>query len=158
LQANHINVNKNKVKYLLYKKMNELFPKDKNFLYDITNNTINLKENGNKNIPFCYANNTYLEKIKNNKYNTQIFIIFTCIFLIKLFITSKQLFIDVTFKITPKAYYQTLIIIAKDPVTKLNISSFYTPMSGKNFEICDKGFKSLFSVIKNENILLMGSI
>ena len=76
LQANHINLNKNKVKYLLYKNRNELFPKDKDFLNDIINNTINLEENGNKNIPFCYVNNTYLEKIKNNKYKTQKFIIF----------------------------------------------------------------------------------
>lgn len=38
LQANHINLNKNKVKYLLYKNRNELFPKDKDFLNDIINN------------------------------------------------------------------------------------------------------------------------
>ena len=102
----------------------------------------------NKKITFCYVNHTYLEKIKNNKYKTQKFIIFTYIFLIKLFVKSKQIFINATFKIAPKAYYQTLIIIEKDPITKLNIPCFYIPMSGKNYEIYDRVFKSLFSVIK----------
>ena len=64
-------------------------------------NDINLK-----NLPFCYANYNILEKEKNNKYKKQGFLIFTYIFLLKIFASSKKIYIDATFKITPKSYYQ----------------------------------------------------
>ena len=151
LEANHIELTKNQIKYLLYKNRNELFPNDKEFIYDITDITINLDEDNTNKLQFCWENSNYYDKF-NKIYKLQHFIIFTCIFLIKIFITSNQLYIDATFKITPKAFYQTLIIIAKDPTTKLNIPCFYVPMSGKNYELYDRIFKSILKIIKNENI------
>ena len=85
-------------------------------------------------------NNSYLEKDTKNKTIKQHYIIFTCIFLLKIFSSSKQLFIDATFKTTTKIFYQTLIIIAKDPVSNLNIPCFYIPMSGKNLSLYNKVF------------------
>jgi hypothetical protein len=72
--------------------------------------------------------------------------------LIKIFTTSKQIYIYATFKITPKVFYQTLIIIAKDPITKLNIPCFYVSMTGKNYELYDRVFKAILKIIKDEKI------
>ena len=72
------------------------------------------------NIPFYYANASFIGKDKKIKLKPQYFVIFTCIFLLKIFASSKQIYIDATFKVTPKIFYQTLIIIAKDSLSNLN--------------------------------------
>ena len=70
----------------------------------------------------------------------------------KIFASFKQLYIDATFKVTPKLFYQTLIIIAKDSLSNLNIPCFYIPMSNKKLETYNKIFSTLFDILKIENI------
>ena len=113
--------------------------------------TISLIEDNHNKLQFSWENSSFYDKI-NNIYKIQHFVIFTCIFLIKIFITSKQLYIDATFKITPKAFFQILIIIAKAPITKLNIPCFNVPMTGENYELYDRVFKAILKIIKDENI------
>ena len=40
----------------------------------------------------------------------------------------------------------------KDQSTKLIVPCFYVSMSGKNYELYDRVFKSIIKIIKNENI------
>ena len=89
---------------------------------------------------------------KNNKYKNQGFSILTCIFLLKILASSKKIYIDATFKITPKLYYQTLIIISKSPMTNLIIPFFYVPMTSKNLKLHNKIFETVFDILKEENI------
>ena len=112
LKNNDFILTNNQIKYLLYKYRNEKYPKDNDFLANVINTTISFDKTEDINKPFCYADYNYIYNYKNKIYREK-FIIFTCLFLIKLFASSKKIFIDATFKITPSPFYQTLIIIAK---------------------------------------------
>ena len=101
---------------------------------------------------FVYANISYIGKDKKDKLKPQYCIIFTCIFLLKIFASSKQIFIDATFKVILKKFYQTLIIIAKDNLSNINIPCFYIPMSNKKLETYNKIFSTIFEILKTENI------
>ena len=76
----------------MYKNRNELFPNDKEFIYDITDIKISLDEDNHNKLQFCWENSSFYDKI-NNIYKMQHFLIFTFLFLIKIFTTSKQIYI-----------------------------------------------------------------
>ena len=112
LKNNDFNVIKNQVKYFLYKYRNYKYPLDNDYLVNIINTKIYFDQNeeNNADIPFCYADCNYLYKEKNKIYKEK-FIIFTCLFLLKIFSSTENLCVDATFKISPFPFYQTLIII-----------------------------------------------
>lgn len=123
LKNNEFNLSKNQIKYLLYKYRNEQYPKDSDFLVNVINTNISFDKNEDNATPFCYSDYKYIYKDKKKLYIEK-FIIFTCLFLIKIFASSKKIFIDATFKITPTPFYQTLIIIAQDSKSNLKYLVF----------------------------------
>ena len=64
----------------------------------------------------------------------------------------KKIYTDATFKITPKSYYQAIIIIAKDPNSIINVPCFYIPMSSKQLFLYNKIFESIINILNDENI------
>ena len=103
LYNNKINYNKGKIRKLLYTIREEKYPKDDEFLKDIGNITIDLsKEDSDKEI-FCIIKSQF---INFNTKKTEKFVIFSSGFQLNMFSEICEIFIDGTFKICPKNWYQ----------------------------------------------------
>ena len=75
---------------------------------------------------------------------------------------ADEIYIDATFKYSPKGFYQTLNIISLNKTTKFHLPVFFIPMSNKSYI----SYRMIFSTIKeimlnhklgfiNENIIIM---
>ena len=110
----NIPLTKRQIKYLLQKIREINLPSDDIFLNDLKNITISLEDNipELKNLPFFFAEEKIINFEEHNKLES--FIILSTPFHIKLMNEATQIFIDGTFKSTPKKYYQLLNIIISD--------------------------------------------
>ena len=100
-QNNNINWKKGKIRKLLYSIRDEKYPKDINYLNDISKITIKLSDNLEiPNESFCISKGEFINFKKNKKLEK--YIIFASQFQLKLYNEVDQLFIDVTLKATPK--------------------------------------------------------
>lgn len=93
--------------------------------------TIDLDNNvkDGKNIPFCLSN-TKIVNINKNKKKEQ-YIIFSTIFQLKLIPKAKTIFMDGTFKCTPKNFYRLFNIKAYLENENFYILIAYILMSNK---------------------------
>ena len=64
----------------------------------------------------------------------------------------SHLFIDATFKIAPKNYYQILNIIGYDETKNFNMPVFHIIMSNKSFESYNKIFQEILNLLEEYKI------
>ena len=105
-----------KVNKLVTKIINSLYPIDDEFLTSINNIAITYYDKipESKDLPFCYVNTKFINPIKNR---LEQYIIFTSKYNLKFLSKASHIFIDATFKVAPKNFYQlinTLVHIEKD--------------------------------------------
>ena len=105
LKNNGIKLSKNQIKRLLQNLRDYQYPKDEEYLKDITKIKITFENILNmENLNLCYKYKILLNPEKNNKLEQ--YIIFTTKFQINLLYKCKQILIDGTFKSCPKKFYQ----------------------------------------------------
>ena len=94
-----------KIKRLIYKARNSLFPRDDEYICNLSNITITFDDNipESQNIPFCQCINKFFNIIKNR---IEEYVIFTSKYHLKLLSNGTQVFMGATFKIAPKHFYQ----------------------------------------------------
>lgn len=143
----------NKIKKLVYNIKESKYPTDEKFLDNIS--LINITFNKDKpnlcNIPFCLSKKEFINLTKNKE---EKYIIFSTLFQIKIFAKSKLIYIDATFRSSPKKYYQTLNIKCYSADTNTNIPVFHIPMSSKNLELYIEIFNDIIYLCKQNNINL----
>ena len=102
---NKLNLSRIKIKNILQSLREEYFPKDDEFLDHIDLIKIDLSDSDDhlKNLIFCPGKESFINP-KTNKSENIVF--FTTLFQLKLISECKELFIDGTFKMAPKKYYQ----------------------------------------------------
>ena len=150
LEKNKILLSDNQIKYLL-QVLGELnFPIDLNFLKDISQIKINLGDTHNlTNIPFCHK---YVNFINYKKNRIERYIIFTSNFQLNLLTKADQLFVDSTFKSSPKNYYQILNIAGYFKEINSIIPLVFISITNKSEDIYNKIFHNLFEIMENINI------
>ena len=108
-ERNKIKWKKSKIRKLFYSIREEKFPKDESFINDIVSITINMRENDeNFKSNFCLAKGEFINI--NKKKKLERYILFSTEFQLNLFTEFTEIFIDGTFKICPKNWYQLLNI------------------------------------------------
>ena len=151
MKQNNIYIPVNTIKYNLQKFRELEFPNDSLFLLNLKNITINLDENISefKNIPFCFQKENFLNPQK--KFREKSYILFTTLWQLKLIEKSKQIFIDATFKISPKGYYQLLNIFANIDDNNLEIPLIHVLMTNKSYLSYKKVFGAINDILKELN-------
>ena len=105
--------------------------------------TIDEKLPNAQNIPFCPVFDKFLNPSKNNRLEK--FIILTIIFHLLFLKNSSHIFIDATFKVAPKNYYQILNILIYEEKNSFIFPVAHIIMSNKSF----LSYKKVFQDIKN---------
>jgi hypothetical protein len=120
----------------------ENFPKDAEFLEHIELIKIDLGETEElKKISFCPSKENFID-LSSNKLERIVF--FTSIFQLKLLSECEELYIDETFKLAPKNYYQILNIWGYSETKKLYLPLMHILMTSKN----QIAYKHVFNKIK----------
>lgn len=120
LKKLNIILSDNKVKRLVYDIKEAIFPKDEDFLKNISLITITFDKNNAKLVEnnFFYEYSKHLNPTNNIE---EKFIIYTTIYQLNKLATSDLIFIDTTFRTSPKHFYQMLNILCKDRESNTNI-------------------------------------
>lgn len=148
-KTNNINWRKGKIRALLYKLREEFFPKEEEFLRDIGNIKIKLSDSNEiGEEPFCLAKGEFINYNKKNI--VEKYIIFGSLFQLNLFKEIDELFIDGTFKVAPKNWYQLLNIFAYIKNKNFYLPISYIFLSSKNIEL----YMEVFRILK-KNIELI---
>lgn len=115
-------------------------------MYNIDKITIDLDTaKGLKNIPFCLKNVSYIDNNNNGKLEK--YILLTTNFQLNMLTNSTQLFIDATFKVAPRGFYQVLNIAGYIPQMNGIIPLILIPMTSKSENIYNKVFTDIFEYI-----------
>ena len=155
LKSLNIILSDNKVKRLVYDIKDAHFPKDEDFLKNISQITITFDKNNAKLVEnnFCYEYSKHINP--NNKNREEKFIIYTTIFQLNKLAASDLIFIDATFRTSPKHYYQMLNILCKDRESNSNIPVVHIPMSHKTSFLYDKVFDSINKIFNDLSIEIL---
>ena len=128
----------------------DYFPKDDIFLEHIESIRVDLGEsNETKNLYFCPAKESFIN-YKTNKLEKIVY--FTSIFQIKLLPESEEIFIDGTFKMAPKNYYQILNIWGYIKNKKLYLPLFHILLTSKNKLIYNHAFRFIKQILIDNSI------
>ena len=145
---NQINWKKNKIRRLLYAIRESTYPKDEIFLNSINLITIKLSDNiESKNEAFCLAKSEFINFKKNNKLEK--YIIFGSEFQLNFYNEIQELFIDGTFKICPKNYYQLVNIFGFNKNKNFYMPLNYILLTSKNEELYTEAFEHLIRLIQS---------
>ena len=150
LDANKIKISHIKIKNMLHNLRKENFPKDEEFLDHIELIKIDLGETEElKNISFCPSKENFiiLSSIKLER-----IVFFTSIFQLKLLSECEELYIDGTFKMAPKNYYQILNIWGYSETKKLYLPLMHILMTTKNQIAYKHIFNKITEFITDNNI------
>lgn len=144
----------NQIKRLVYEIKDSYFPKDEEFLKNISLIKITYDANDEQltDNNFCFAYNKYINPSYHNR--EEKFIIYTSIFLLKKLEVSELIYIDATFRTSPKNFYLLLNIIVKDNQSGLNIPVIHVPMSHKSEFLYLKLFETINQICLDFNIKL----
>ena len=139
----NIHLNDDKINRLIYKARNSLYPKDDDYIYNIINIKISFDDNipESQNIPFCQSNNKFFNPYKNR---IEAYILFTTKYHLKLLTKASQVFMDATFKVAPKNYYQLFNILGFLETENLIFPIAFVIMSSKSY----LAYKKIFQDIK----------
>lgn len=99
---------------------------------------------------FCFAYNKYINPNYHNR--EEKFIIYTTIFQLKKLAESDLIYIDATFRASPRNYYQLLNIISNDKQSGINIPVIHIPMSHKSEFLYLKIFETIEKICQDYNI------
>lgn len=129
LHDENIFLSDDKVYRLIIKIRNSLYPKDDEALALIDNITITYDDKlpKSKNLPFCLVNNKFINPIKN-------------------------IFIDATFKVSPKNFFQLLNILVFIQDHNFVYPIMHVLMSNKSFISYQKILKDIKILADNYNI------
>ena len=159
-KQNKIYWKNSKIRKMLYTLREQKFPKEDLFINSIDHIRINLTENKDINEIFCPCRGEFINFRKKKRLEK--YIIFMSEFQINYFIDIKEYFIDGTFKIAPKNWYQLLNIFGYDPTHKFYMPMAYIVLSSKSEELYDEVFYQIAKLIKThtkinsfENIKIM---
>ena len=131
LAQNNIRLTTNQIKWLIQKIRQVNYPKDDDFIKDISKITITYENLNNMvNLPLCYKIVNTINPEKKNRLEK--YIIFTSSFQINLLSKCTQVFVDGTFKSCPRGYYQILNVAAYYEEINGIIPIFMIPISGKS--------------------------
>ena len=152
LKNNNIPFAKNKIKNLLEKYREESFPEDHNYLDHIDYIKITFDQNKDdfKDLPFCYLNLKYLNPEKNNRLES--LILFTSEIQLKKLEKAEQIFMDATFKVCPKNFYQLFNIIISIEEGKFIFPVIHVLMTHKSEFSYRMIFNNLNIIIKAKKI------
>ena len=151
LKSNNIILKKLSIKWLLQKYREEDYPSDEIFLKDISKIIITLEESPNmKNIPLCYNYTNIINMEKKNRLKK--YVIFTSSFQIKNISKCTQIYIDGTFKLCPKGYYQIINIGGFLPYINGILPIFMIPITGKSEFVYNSIFNEVKKIIENFGI------
>ena len=142
-KTNHINWPKNKIIRLVYDIQEEEYPLDKNYLSKLQEETIILGELETEGNKFFLCPRQIIINDLINKYKDHLIFI-TTVFQIKLIRECKYLFIDSTFRSSPKGYYQILNIIGNIKEKNLNIPILSVIMKTKK----ENSYYNIFETFK----------
>ena len=146
--TNKINWSKGKIRKLLYSIREETFPKDEAFLNYINQITIKLNNNNsNTEEAFCIYKGDFINFHKKNKLERVI--IFSSQFQLNLFKEINELYIDGTFKVSPKNWFQLLNIFGYIKNKNIYIPLSYIILSSKDEELYTHAFNELINAVKN---------
>ena len=144
------------IQNILFKERERPFQYEEDFLSDIAKIKIDLEYNGemDKNMAFCYLVNKIINMDKKKR--EERYIIFTCLSQLKHFIKSKEIFIDINYKVVPKGYQQLLTILSYNGDVKQTLPVFIIPMTHKSKLSYNSIFESIFSIL-DDNALVMNT-
>ena len=148
LKENGILLSKFQVKNILQKLREYKYPKDNEFLTDISKITISLSKSDKnlESLPFCFTDQKIIN-IYKNKVREERFVIFTTLFQLKKFKEINQVFLDGTYKYCPKNFYQLYNIIGKESDSDNKIPLLYVLMSHKSYTIYYHIFKYIVNTL-----------
>ena len=147
LQNANIFLNDNWIKNQLQKIREDKFPSNELYLSDIANIRIDLgKREELKDLNFCQKATAFPSR--NNNKKTELYYIFATEFQINLFDSVDYLFIDATFKTSPKGFYQILNIIGYLSNTGNSFPLVCIPMTSKSYDIYFDVFNSLKKILE----------
>ena len=108
------------------------------------------KEIGLENLNFCWKNAQILNTTK--KYKMEKYTIFTSIFQMNLITKCSQIYIDGTFKSSPKLYFQILNIVGYYKEINGIVPIFMIIMAGKSEYLYDIIFKDIKNILIDNGI------
>ena len=149
LKNNKINWNKGKIRRLLYSMREESFPKDDEFLKSIDKITINFSNNKKDEQVFCVSKGEFINITKNRKLER--YVIFFSEFQINLFGEIDTLYLDSTFKICPKNWFQLLNLFGYIKKKDIYISLGFILMSSKTEQLYIEVFEQFKRIISGHN-------
>ena len=145
-QQNKIRWNKGKISKLLYSLREIKFPKEEEFLNAINLIKIKLNDNDENEECFCPCKSEFINYRKKKRLEK--YIIFMSEFQINFFGNVCELFIDGTFKVAPKNWYQVLNIFGYDKKQDFYMPLAFIILSSKSEEIYNEVFHKLVQLIK----------
>ena len=142
------------IQNILFKERERPFQYEEEFLSDIGKIKIDLEYNGemNKDMAFCHLVNKIINMDKKKR--EERYIIFTCLSQLRHFIKSREIFIDINYKIVPKGYQQILTILSYNEIVNQTLPVFIIPMTHKSKLSYNSIFESIFSIL-DDNVLYM---
>jgi len=117
----------------------QLFPKEPEIIFS-RENCLTLHEDSNRATSFLQCRFSYNDESKistkqngkSSKTKQQEIIIFASKFFVKILADARRWYVDGTFKVAPKNYYQVLTIICNHEPTNTNVPCFFILMTSKN--------------------------
>ena len=150
LESNKINIPKIKIKNILQLLREELFPKDDEYLEHIELIKIDLGSDKElRNLNICHIKEAFINS-KTKK--TEKIVIFTTIFQLKILNECEELYIDGTFKMAPKKFYQILNIWGFLKSKKFYLPLIHIIMTSKNYIAYRHVFNNLKLLLTDNNI------
>ena len=143
---NKIYWKKSKIRKMVYNIREQKFPKEEEFLNSIKLITIKLNDHNNYDELFCPAKGEYINYRKNNKLEK--YVIFMSEFQINYFTEIEEIFIDGTFKVAPKNWYQLLNIFGYNKKQNFYMPLAYIILNSKSEEIYNEVFYKIIQLIK----------
>ena len=143
LKNNNIILKKNQIKYLLQKYREYKYPADNIFLSDISKISIDLDKNNINmtDLPLCF---TYSNLVNiRNKNKLEKYIILTNIFQLNMLKKCTKVFIDGTFKSSPRGFYQVINIAGFYPEINEIIPIFMISTTSKSEYLYEQIFNHI---------------
>ena len=145
-RSNKIFWNTSKIRKLLYILREQKFPKEEEFLNSINSIKIKLSNTEEKEEIFCIGKGTFVNFRKKKRLEK--YVIFMSEFQINFFSQISEIFIDGTFKVAPKNWYQLLNIFGYDKTHKFFMPLAFIILSSKSEEIYNEVFYKIITLVK----------
>ena len=151
LDTNKLKFSNVKIKNMLQTLREENFPKDKEYLQSIELIRLDIGDSEEmKNIIFCPAKEVYFNPQKN-KFERLVF--FTTFFQLKIMAECEEIFIDATFKMAPKNFYQILNVWGYAAAKNLYLPLMHILMTAKNKISYTHAFLKVKELFSDYNIV-----